>query len=61
LKSCAVSPKTLKRTASEERKDLFAQMQALRDGALTNEQVNASIAQALEDWNIIAGSNQHSD
>jgi hypothetical protein len=39
---------TLKGTASEERKDLFAQMQALRDGALTNEQVNASIAGALK-------------
>ena len=38
----------LKSTASEERKDLFSQMEALRDGALTNDQVNASIASALE-------------
>jgi len=38
----------LKSTASEERKDLFAQIEALRDGALTNDQVNASIASALE-------------
>ena len=38
----------LKSTASEERKDLFLQMEALRDGALTNDQVNASIASALE-------------
>jgi hypothetical protein len=39
---------SLKSTSSEERKDLFSQMEALRDGALTNDQVNASIAQALE-------------
>jgi hypothetical protein len=38
----------LKSTASEERKDLFLQMEALRDGALTNDQVNASIASALK-------------
>jgi hypothetical protein len=38
----------LKSTSSEERKDLFSQMEALRDGALTNDQVNTSIAQALE-------------
>jgi hypothetical protein len=39
---------SLKSTSSEERKDLFSQMEALRDGALTNDQVNTSIAQALE-------------
>jgi hypothetical protein len=39
---------TLKGTASDERKDLFAQMEALRNGSLTNDQVNASIASALQ-------------
>jgi len=39
---------TLKSTGSDERKQLFDQMEALRDGMLTNDQVNASIAQAME-------------
>lgn len=48
IESLRDEAETLKGTASEERKDLFAQMEALRDGALTNDQVNTSIAQALE-------------
>ena len=43
---------SLKGTASEERKDLFLQMEALRDGALTKDQVNASIAQALQNGTL---------
>ena len=39
---------SLKNTASDERKQLFDQMQALRDGMLTNDQVNSSIAEAMQ-------------
>ena len=48
IQSLREETEALKGTASEERKDLFAQMEALRDGALTNDQVNTSIAQAME-------------
>ncbi len=38
----------LKSTGSDERKQLFDDMESLRDGMLTNDQVNASIAKAME-------------
>ena len=43
---------SLKGTASDERKNLFAQMEALRDGALSNDQVNSSISKAIEDGTL---------
>ena len=39
---------TLKSTGSDERKQLFDDMESLRDGMLTNDQVNASISEAME-------------
>ena len=48
IQSLREETEALKGIASEERKDLFLQMEALRDGALTNDQVNTSIAQAME-------------